>query len=227
MIPTPPSIENSPELPSMVEKLKNGDKAAKEAIILGFMKISQQIAAAWARRTRRNVEILEAEAMYLLTLAVTNAQTRLKDNNIGPYINTYVSRNLLKFLYKNRMIPLSKEKMEKFKIANCPLFCWLNDLDQEKNDLLIDFKQLHEQEMAELLQTIEFCIQTNEERIVFSLRISGHSNEEIAGIMGISYQTVGRIRRELEKRFRKELGIDEKTRISVPNCLETLQGKSG
>lgn len=218
MIPTPSSLRDSPELDALVIRLKNGDETAKDQIILGFVQVVQRIAFNWHRRTKRSLDMLEGEALYLLTLAVNKAQRKLTDNNIGPYINTYVNRNLVKYLYTNRYLPASPEKLKKLRILRCPLFA---PIYEDESSILVDWKQMEEQEMNELLQTIEFCIQTNEERTVFTLRIAGYKNEEIAGVMGLSYHQVGRIRRELERRLRKELGL-EKTRVHKPNRTQTV-----
>ena len=248
MIPTPCSIEKDAELESLVQRLRDGDVTVKDSIILGFVKLAQQIALGWHRRTRRNLDILESEALYLLTLAVNKAATRLTDNNIGPYINTYISRALLRYLYRNRLLPCNPDKLKKLRIKACPVLFtdYLNPnffqnqgLDKLTYDgggddrlnvpsFLIDWKQIYEREMSELLSIIETCLRDKKEQLIFTLRVSGHSSEEIGELLGLSVWQVNKIRRTIERRFREELGLElrkgkrETTGVPEPDATEAV-----
>lgn len=207
MIITPPSLEEGPELDLLVERLKSGDDKALQELILGHIKIAQQIANNWCRRTGRDRDQLEAEALFLLTLAVNKARKKLTDNNIGPYINKYITRNLLKWLYTHRMLKASVVRLKQLKVEVIPVTVPLvmESMDDSGSDNLVDHKEMERRSLSDLTEAIEFCIKTEEERKIFTFRICGYTQRKIAALMGISKTHVVRVQLALEARFRKEL----------------------
>lgn len=215
MLRTPPTIEEA-ILISLVEKLKAGDVQVIEKIVLSHVQIAQQLAVNWAKRVHAPIDEIEAEALYLLTVAVTAAITGLQDNNIGPYINTYINRGLLNFCYRTRRISASYDKLKKNKIAHVPLFISFNaesvfkDFEVE-DPIMIDRKGISNNNMLDMLQILTDVLVDDRERAIVRLRMSGDVDREIAIKLGVSDERIRQIRADIETRFFKEFLCD------VPN----------
>jgi len=103
-----------PELEALVERLRAGDKSAAEQVIIQAVPLARGLARKYIRFNQEKKEDIYAAAMLGLCQAVDFAlQGRLKDNNIGPYINVTVRRFIRTFLEKDHLIHVPKDSWNK------------------------------------------------------------------------------------------------------------------
>lgn len=208
----------------LVAQLKSGNADAVEQIILGHVQLAQRLAINWSKRVKASWDVMEAEALYLLTVAVSKAKESLIDNNISEYINVYINRGLLNFCYKTRLINASHEKLGGLRIKRSPLLIQFSEgwLDPEfEDDLLVDSREKGNRHVTEMMQILEDCIITSEEKELVRLRLIGHSNDEVSELMNLSYHQVGRIRRGIEQRFFKEFLCESQSMSALPASNST------
>lgn len=186
MVDLPRKIEAS-ELQALVIKLKQNDPADIQDVILKIYEGHIRLAINLCSRYMKFVPIsykddLIGQALYGLLYAIKKAQTNLRDNEITPYIVTWIHKAISSYITKQKRFPILDEQILYETLA--------------KGDL---------EEHYDLEELIGKCITTLQEKDIYNLSKHGYNTSQIARLLGVSKQRISKIRKDLAKRVRRKL----------------------
>ena len=166
------------DLVDAVRRLRNGDKGARDEIILGHINLAGSIAATYAAQLKRDPQDIMSVAMLGLCDAVDRiALGSCTHGNFGAYINKCVNGRIDEFVSKDHMIKpcgFRERKNEPYKQAT--------GLDRlQYRDQKVDMS---------LFESSHF---TRREREILQLKYEGHTEGEIAWRLEITQQRVSQI----------------------------------
>ena len=180
-----PPYLNGEELSALLPKLHNGDLEAAEKIIISHMRLIVAHVSSYHAQYLR--DDLIAEGFYQLTRIVmreTTDKRKLKDENITRFIMSIVKRRLINYLHNSQIVRM-KNRKEGLKQVDCI-------------DYILKFPSNPPIEIQEILK---LAIRTPNERKVITLRAQGHTQAEVAKIVGLSVSRVNQLNSAVEERF--------------------------
>ncbi len=193
---------------------KTGEMDAKSKLIISMMPDIQIIAKSCLKmKSKINYEDLEAEALYLLTMAVEASLKIDVNDGISKYLTTYVIHNLRKFIftYQKKKIPASwkiKKEIPTTNIINTYRGQIVHgELTAGHKGFFdsIDEKDLYRRELDLLIEVLETCIHTSLELKIYKMSAFGLSNDEIAQQIELPAYRIILIKRGLRHRFQERL----------------------
>ncbi len=167
--------------------LREGCPLARDKILILLLPFSRKIARSFAKRAKCDSEELEAEASWLLLTGLMKA-----------YITVYLQKNMLKFMYRTGRYHASKIKLDIMRIIPPKEIIDVTERDQS------DRKEIFRKEEKELLEILESCVTTPQERVVFEGRLAGKKLRELSREMSLPIFRVRLIRLALFKKFQKK-----------------------
>jgi len=216
-------IEES-ELEQLITRLRLGieSKEDREKLYKGHMRLAMNIVAKYAKQAPNKIDDLISEAMLAISISIQEARTKLKDNNFTPYCIAKVHSLVYAFITSDHVakVPISTithkarigEPIAPIKVESLTFY-----FDQERS------KELDPEEMVpkrnttrrrsksletgngEQLVIIKEMIAKSQktvlDRRVIHLRFKGHTDKEIAEILGLSVSRVNQIKAGVLERY--------------------------
>lgn len=210
------------DLSYYVNCLRKGDVTARTLLIEGHLRLAASIVGRYVGRfdinSTETVEELFSEAMYAVAKAVDAAKTNLVDDNITPYIVRTIHQHVSDCLARDRLIGVPPRTFSRHNGQVTPptvehaTSAGLGDTGGDEyavsfggnlaaniDTWLVDNTLPETQPMIDDLIN-SFAI-TSTEREIVRLRLKGLSDPKISKILRISTAQLGRIRKEMEKRY--------------------------
>jgi DNA-directed RNA polymerase specialized sigma subunit len=205
---------------------ESGDEETRNRIIRNYIALVIGMAGNCARRLNRHqmldvtdrTDELASVGLTALTQAVVwcgphlNANdefepSRLRDNNIEPYIKSTVRSWMRRAIAEDRVVGIPGRTFRK-KIADGeevagPNVYSLSDMQDEiarRGSYTIPIAK-REHPSLEFEEALDLAILTDRERQVIDLRREGHTYASIADRLGLSTSLIGRIVAPVEERF--------------------------
>jgi len=152
-----------------------------QKIIIHHMPIIDNIIGRYTSSHYRYEDVQEV-AYFELVNAVVQARSKLKDNNITPYIIRSVTLNVLTFVIYDHLPIYPKRPTSRLKeLAKRVNFDDVSDVTSEPLDMLA------------LLEQLEVAVKDDEQREIVNLKIQGYSFKEIANrLPTLSYHHIRR-----------------------------------
>lgn len=198
------------ELTKLVELLKEGkeenDTIAR--ILMGHLRLIISLVAETPQTLEHLTPDLISQAVVVALEAIYKAKTLLRDNNITPYIVTYVRGKLIDFTKKQY-----GNKDWKREIETLPTIEQLTDPHFDEKIVKPDNSKIRTMtilpsQMSEILELIERAILLDNnlkrqeyKKVIVRLKASGYDNNEIADILEISTGQVSKLLIDIEHNY--------------------------
>lgn len=204
----------------------SGDEATREALIENHIPLVIGMAGNYARRLSRhkNLDVVDrtdelaSVGLTALTQAVVWSgphldeagefqDSRLRDNNITPYIKATVWSWMRNAVAKERACGMPgrtrRAKAAKGIILPTQAVISLDELNEEvtRHGIYTIPLARREEPDLEFEEALNLAILTDRERRVIDLRREGHTYASIADILGLSVSLIGKIVAPVEERF--------------------------
>ena len=139
-------------------------------------------------------DIFIAEAMYGLAIALSRAPVKLRDDDLTPYIVTYMRKYIFNALTEDRTVPVPyttiKNRQRRGLVTAIPKVV--------SNEKMIPDREVN---LYDLKDEISSCIKDRFERSVVELRELGFTDEEVAEHLQCSRPKVTLARQAVYSRF--------------------------
>lgn len=206
---------------------ENGDEATRKLLIESHIMLAIGMAGNYARRLsrHRNLDVAErtdelaSVALTALTQAVTWSgphlsktgefeTSRLRDNNITPYIKTTVRSWLLRAIDRDPATGMPgrtrRAKAAKGVEVTTQHVISIDEMNDEARAGMYTIPLARREEPTlEFEEALDLAILTDRERRVIDLRREGHTYASIADLLGLSVSLIGKIVAPVEERFLK------------------------
>lgn len=222
--------------PELVEaltvRLRDGDTSVRDLLINLHLKLATVISARLAKP--HQVDDAIQEGLTALTEAIGDAETRLKDNSITPYICVCVRGKVREFLAVDRCVFMPgrtfRHKAAKGEIDregnSDPVLVGVvstmrlvmseeREASDPANEDVIDLRRFAQGYVVpeakpiapsvELLEVIKLCTETVQEQAFLEMSFEGFTNCEIGAEYGKTPARVGQILNPLKQRIRDYL----------------------
>jgi DNA-directed RNA polymerase specialized sigma subunit len=188
MIPFPPPLEDDYK-EKIVKAVRAGDLQAKEKLSLAHMRLSVAIAEDYIRRfslANQRDDLRSAAGLGVLVAVDRIASGYLQHDNATGYI--------IKFIHSYIMRAWS----------TLPIVKTPRGHDRVKQQYLLDSHGCRDtSRILHIRETLDSILSTPNERRIVELRMSGHTDAEIAEILRIPRTSILRVRKKLQKRYEK------------------------
>lgn len=204
-------------LEELVYRLRKGDRSVSKEIIEGHLRMGLRIIQ---KQNYEDLTELVGEMEFAVTKAVWMASRGgLKDNNIGPYINTYITHAINDYMKRDRLVTAPPRTIRHWnaKFKEAKLFHRISMIEGEpyKTDdsgqsirlqsigvayhiPKVDDTSLEEVDIRDIFDRITF---SNSEKRIIDLREQGYNIEQIGEMIGYSKSMVHKLLHLIENRF--------------------------
>jgi hypothetical protein len=184
----------SDRLSELVQRLRSGKATAAdiEEIARAHEPTVKSIAKYYSRRAPHMYSVFVAEGFYGVAVALNEAQAKLYDDNITPYIRVRVRRYIHAAYIEDRTVPVPWSVKTGQEITLPKLM---------HNESIIPS---HYVDLFELKDMIQSCIKSQFEEEVVKLRELGLTDEEVAARLSCSRVSVLYARQNVHQRFEKK-----------------------
>ena len=144
-----------------------------------------KLASIFAHYAPSSAQDLASVALVCLTERVTLARTELVDDNIGAYLNAWITHTL------------------RDAVQRVPIVHTLSSAKRGQRATFEVFGEsvTNDPNFIELLDSIRSACKTEQERKVIDLKSQGATNKDVANLLNVSTQYVGRICKAVWERF--------------------------
>lgn len=174
----PGKLEDS-ELQAIAAKVKLGDRAAGEKLILHHIRLGMAKVAEFAGSYPNKTEELVSGMLWGLVRGTTLIeQGSLQHDNVTAYLMSHVIGSLKKTITRDRLVPRCRQIKMRDRVT--------------KSEPTSDLKEL-----------IKLSIQTEQEQRIIDFRLAGWNDPEIAEMMGLTKGRIQQIRSKVKDRLQE------------------------
>jgi len=201
------------DLENLVAMYRSGDDTVKEMILEQHYSLVMHIASQYAFKFQHLADDILSVAMEYLVEAVSRAPQTLKDNQITPYIDTYVRGSILKYIGQSCIVstPFNHRFEDHYEPITCRVISGYIDDDGEwngdevgvnvetatpANDLTVDFL---------IDETIKVLNLNSKQAKLLVLRSEGYTMQEIGDYLGKSKQHISMLVAGIQVKARERL----------------------
>ncbi len=170
-------IEES-RLEFLVGKLRDRsiNKDEKEELTRGFLRLVLGLVREYLGYAPYKRDVLVAEALYGLALAIDQAPDKLVNNRFDKFCTGYIRMSILNALFRD-----SGRKMKREPLSP--------DITSDKDS------------GNWVLETVESVVKSETERKIVNMKLEGYTAREIAEELGVTPTRIGQILSSIEGRF--------------------------
>ncbi len=203
------------ELEQLVIRLKGGDNTVINEIVEAHMRLGISIAARYASNHPKKVDDLIGVMGLALVKSVWKAKRKLIDNNITPFITSYIHGELMKFIEEDRCVHIPGRTVRHYankgdsRLEKPPVQVPLsqNDFNEEENNESFRVViEIRDQSLLEVNECLDKAATTIIEKRIIELRAEGHTYVEISPQVGYSKSKIEIIVNSIEEKFSKYFG---------------------
>lgn len=196
-----------PDLESIITRLRNNELniSEKEQLFLSYLRLAIFIVSQYASQEPNRIHDMVSEAMLGLQLSIIKAPEQMTDNNFTNYCSAKIHSRVRRWieidhLFKMPVRTYNHKRAKNIEIHE-PIILSINDLETKVGKTReIPVRKTRLKEIREML---EASVKTEIEKKIIDLRECGYKDSEIAIKLGCSIVKVFRIRKLVEKRFKK------------------------
>ena len=180
------------ELEHRVIALRAGDMSQVNPISISLLRLVMSLVQNFAH-PRRTPDLI-GTALLTLVETVTNAATKLDDNNILPYVAASINMRLKDAIGKDHVVCVPPRQLRRLRAKGIKVTV---PITADVVDVIAKpFRP--SLECTEIISKIAQC---RHEQILIELRCQQHSLAEIANVIGCSIGSVYRMKKDLKERF--------------------------
>ena len=182
--------------PALLAKVRAGNQEACDRLISGHITLAIHIVGRYINvlGTDKDADFMFSSALEGICTAVHRIKKGvMKHENVTGYITDCIHSAISDELDRLHFIriPERTRNLHKHKIP-----------DFERHNL--QEYEVYTYDALEVEETKEKLIESDRDREILNYRLAGHSDPEIATMLGVSRQTVNLYRREMQKRYNDE-----------------------
>lgn len=186
----PQKIENIQEI---LERVREGNREARDTLILGHLRLATSIVNRYLSYLNSNHSVmaddLDGAAIEGIVDAVDRIEKgKMQHDNVTGYIVYSIHNSINRCLKKS--IPIHVPRNHKI-----PCFLSLDENHHVKEG----WHEFHD--LVEVKDELDNLIQNEIERKLIDLKIMGHSDTEVAAILGLNRTKLIRMKQSLRERY--------------------------